>query len=183
MTLKESNLLISKLEPQTSDELESTSDIATRTLRALGLISLVDTELIEEFGVNKTLNFSRVCDRLDEINEWGELLIAQDVDGGRIVGALQAAFYESDSNYNIDYLAVDYAKRGMGIGRELMNVAEQRACERSLEALTLMSLHQSVGFYKQIGFEVDLGRGRGGRTGSYTPMSRAVSAKDDGLPS
>jgi GNAT superfamily N-acetyltransferase len=168
------NLRISQLELQSPDELESIADINLRTLRALGLVAQIDGGLTSSRIGDKSLDFDRVCERLDEIRDEGELLVAQDMEGGRIVGALQASFNERLDEYMIDYLVVEATYRRRGVGRELMSTANRRACDYSLGNLSLNSLDQSIEFYDKIGFVIN--PADGGLSGYYTPMTMPVSA-------
>ncbi len=169
------NIRINALELQEPDKLESLDDIDLRTRRALGLISLIDDLLIDGYSAESSLCFSRVCKRLGEIKSSGELLIAQNVDGGRVIGALQATFNEPNNSYNIDHLVVDPSRRNTGIGRELMIVADLHARERSLGTLSLNALQDSIDYYDKLGFSID--PKNGGQIKLHTRMNKPVVAR------
>ena len=166
------NVRINVLELQEPDRLESLDDIDLRTRRALGLISHINDALTDDYSEEPSLNFDRVCECIDDINQWGELLIAQGLDGGKVVGALQATFNEPNNSYDIDHLVVDPTRRNAGIGKELMAVADQHARERSLGTVSLKALQESISFYDKLGFSID--PRNGGKIEFHTRMYKPL---------
>lgn len=72
---------------------------------------------------------------------------------GQLVGGLTAATYWEC--LSIDDLWVDESFRGQGLGRELMQIAEEEALRRGIvfAFLTTFSF-QARGFYEKLGFQV-----------------------------
>ena len=168
-----SDVRIAAIELQDSSRIESFSDVSPETLRALGLISLVDQKLVDGHGSHRTLNLNRVSERIDEIDQWGELLVAQLPDRRNvIVGAMQASFNQQKSHYEIDFLAVDESRRKQGVGTALIDEAERHASARSLKMLSLLALGESVPFYDRLGFEIT----PHSYNGYFTPMVRAIKS-------
>lgn len=77
-------------------------------------------------------------------------------DDGSIVGTVMAG-YEGHRGW-INYLAVDPARQGQGLGRELMDWAEARLRERGCPKINLQVRHGNeavLAFYAALGYADD----------------------------
>jgi len=77
-------------------------------------------------------------------------------DGGSVVGTVMAG-YEGHRGW-INYLAVDPALQGQGLGRELMDWAEARLRERGCPKINLQVRHGNeavLAFYAALGYADD----------------------------
>ncbi len=80
--------------------------------------------------------------------------------GGRIGGWLHAFAYhvlESDARAEVAGLVVDESQRGTGVGRLLMQSAEDWAREKGFPAVGLRSnivRHKAHGFYQRMGYRI-----------------------------
>lgn len=79
-------------------------------------------------------------------------VVARD-EAGRLLGGVAGRTVYG--HFLIDVLWVDASLRGTGVGRSLMEAAEQRARQRGCVAAQVDTLSfQAPGFYQRLGFEV-----------------------------
>jgi len=113
----------------------------------------------------------------------GQLVAVAELDG-RIVGETEVLFSEEPvlgemrRIAHIDVVEVHPDYRGRGIGRALMEFAEDVARENGAEIMTVQPDGEARGFYEKLGFDVELfagrmvrvpGRGRGvAKRGSFS---------------
>lgn len=77
-------------------------------------------------------------------------------EGGHVVGALMAG-YDGHRGW-VNYLAVDPARRGEGLGRRLMAAAEERLAALGCPKVNLQiraGNEQVVDFYRHLGYSAD----------------------------
>lgn len=85
---------------------------------------------------------------------------------GKVVGEVEVIFSKEPVNgkpmriAHIDVIEVHPDYRGRGIGRALIEFVEEVAGERGVEMLTVQPDEEAKGFYKRLGFDVELFRGR-----------------------
>ncbi|NJE62306.1 GNAT family N-acetyltransferase [Thermococcus sp. 21S7] len=84
---------------------------------------------------------------------------------GTVVGEVEVLFSEEPIGGNVrrighvDVIEVHPDYRGMGIGRLLMEFVEEVAKERKVEMLTVQPDKDAEGFYRKLGFNVELFKG------------------------
>jgi len=84
----------------------------------------------------------------------GEILLAEE--GGAVVGSVMVG-HDGHRGW-VYYLAADPARRGAGIGRDLMAAAEQWLRARGVRKLELMVRKSNAGvvaFYEHLGYETE----------------------------
>ncbi len=85
---------------------------------------------------------------------------------GRIIGEVEAFFSKESIGgdtkrmAHIDVIEVHPEYRGMGVGKALMEFVEEVAKERKAELLTVQPDEEAEGFYRRLGFDGELFRGR-----------------------
>jgi ribosomal protein S18 acetylase RimI-like enzyme len=85
-----------------------------------------------------------------------ELFLVVEGDAGEIIGTAMAG-YDGHRGW-VNYLAVDEAHRGSGLGAELMAVAERLLTERGCPKLNLQVRSSNTGvieWYRSLGYEPD----------------------------
>ena len=94
------------------------------------------------------------------LTDSAHVLFVAESPGGRIGGWLQVFGYhvvESDARAEVAGLVVDETQRGSGIGRLLMQHAENWAREKGYAAVALRSniiRHEAHAFYQRIGYTI-----------------------------
>ena len=94
------------------------------------------------------------------LTDSAHVLFVAESSGGRIGGWLQVFGYhvvESDARAEVAGLVVDETQRGSGIGRLLMQHAENWAREKGYAAVALRSniiRHEAHAFYQRIGYTI-----------------------------
>jgi GNAT superfamily N-acetyltransferase len=73
-------------------------------------------------------------------------------DAGRLIGVGRLHRIEGNRG-QIRYMAVESERRGVGIGRALLDELEQRAIEEGMIELTLNAREDAVRFYRKAGYE------------------------------
>jgi ribosomal protein S18 acetylase RimI-like enzyme len=85
-----------------------------------------------------------------------ELFLVVEGDAGAVIGTAMAG-YDGHRGW-VNYLAVDEAHRGSGLGAELMAVAERLLAERGCPKLNLQVRSSNAGvieWYRTLGYEPD----------------------------
>ena len=99
---------------------------------------------------------------------------------GKVVGEVEVLFSEEPINGelrrigHVDVIEVHPDHRGKGVGRALMEFVEDVARERGAEMLTVQPDEGAEGFYKKLGFGVEVFRG----TTVWVPTGGAGVSKD-----
>ena len=113
-------------------------------------------------------------EQLDAYVDDGIVLVARD-DDGRIVGHLQL------DDGEIKNMAVEPARRGTGVGRELIRAAIELARSQGRSALTVATAAADVGnlrFYQRAGFRM-----RAIERDAFTPETGyPADLRSDGIP-
>lgn len=76
------------------------------------------------------------------------------VDAADEIIAVARLQYNSDSEAQLRYMAVDNAYRGRGIGRELISAMESHARDTGVKIIVLDAREPAVGFYRKLGYSV-----------------------------
>jgi len=85
-----------------------------------------------------------------------ELFLVVEADAGEVIGTAMAG-YDGHRGW-VNYLAVDEAHRGSGLGAELMAEAERLLAERGCPKLNLQVRSSNTGvieWYRSLGYEPD----------------------------
>ncbi|MBD3280828.1 GNAT family N-acetyltransferase [Candidatus Dojkabacteria bacterium] len=111
-------------------------------IRVKEIVSQLNTE---------NYNFSHLS-KIKKYIRKGVCFVAKDK--GSVVGAMVLK-YDSTEACELKLLAV--AKKGLGVGKELINHAEKFCREKGIAKLWCWSLirYDAKGFYKKVGFEED----------------------------
>jgi GNAT superfamily N-acetyltransferase len=99
--------------------------------------------------LRKPLGLGFTKDELD--SERGNLLIAAYEDD-RILGCCMLV-EEEDQTVRLRQMAVPDAYQGKGIGRALMNFAENLARDRGYRRITMHARKNAAGFYEKMGYK------------------------------
>lgn len=72
---------------------------------------------------------------------------------GNVIGVARLQ-YNSDTEAQIRYMAVDPEHKKLGIGRALVNALEQYARNNSRKTMVLDAREPAVGFYEKLGYRI-----------------------------
>jgi predicted GNAT family N-acyltransferase len=119
-------------QPETAEEFKQYLDLRWRVLRA-------------PWGEPKGSEIDNIEDQCFHIM----VTVNEKVTG---VGRLQ---YNSNSEAQIRYMAVDQAYERNQIGRMIVNSLEQEARNRNINSIVLEAREPAVGFYKKLGYHTE----------------------------
>jgi N-acetylglutamate synthase-like GNAT family acetyltransferase len=77
-------------------------------------------------------------------------MIADDAGGAIAVGRI---IFRADGEAQIRSMATAEDRRGLGLGRQIMEYLEQAARRREMRAIFLNARDNAVGFYAKLGYE------------------------------
>jgi len=89
---------------------------------------------------------------VDEIEDQCFHIMVMDNNKAVGVGRLQ---YNSASEAQIRYMAVDKQYEGNGIGRMMVNTLEQQANNKNINTVMLDAREPAVGFYQKLGYSIE----------------------------
>jgi predicted GNAT family N-acyltransferase len=119
-------------QPETAEEFKQYLDLRWRVLRA-------------PWGEPKGSEVDNIEDQCFHI-----MVTVNEIVTG--VGRLQ---FNSNSEAQIRYMAVDQAYERNQIGRMIVNSLEQEARNRNINSIVLDARETAVGFYKKLGFSIE----------------------------
>ncbi|OFY84560.1 MAG: hypothetical protein A3F72_14195 [Bacteroidetes bacterium RIFCSPLOWO2_12_FULL_35_15] len=120
------------LEPQTQKEFEAYYLLRYQTLR-------------------KPWNKPSGSEKDDQENESIHLMACDE--NRNILGVCRLQF-NSSIEAQLRYMAVKEGTQGLGIGKKLIEFAEQKAKEKSAEKMILQSREIAIGFYEKCGYRI-----------------------------
>jgi len=117
--------------PQTHAEWQSYRDLRWRVLRA-------------------PWNQPPAVDAGEDQEDCLHAMIADDAGGAIAVGRI---IFRADGEAQIRSMATAEDRRGLGLGRQIMEYLEQAARRREMRAIFLNARDNAVGFYAKLGYE------------------------------